>query len=82
MVVVSNCTTTGADGNQVPNVNSNMCASGTAGTGICTSDVGGPLIGFSGLIGIASWNRVPCGAHPVNFTFLFQNIYLISNFYC
>jgi hypothetical protein len=45
-----------------------MCAVGTApGSGICTSDVGGPLIGISGLIGIASWHRVPCGTQPVSF---------------
>jgi hypothetical protein len=66
LVRTINCTATGSDGNHIPHIHSNMCASGTAGTGICTSDVGGPLIGFSGLIGIASWNRIPCGTHPVN----------------
>jgi hypothetical protein len=68
LVRTVNCTATGSDGNHIVNANSNMCAVGTApGSGICTSDVGGPLIGISGLIGIASWHRVPCGTQPVSF---------------
>lgn len=48
---------------RVANSNSNICAE-EAGAGICTSDVGGPLIVGCGLIGIASWHHTPCGSEP------------------
>ncbi|KAG5666155.1 hypothetical protein PVAND_017657 [Polypedilum vanderplanki] len=33
----------------------------TAGSGICSTDVGGPLILNANLVGIASWHPLPCG---------------------
>lgn len=47
--------------------NTTLCAvgHGSYGGGICMSDMGGPLITSSGLIGIASWHATPCGYYPV-----------------
>ncbi|KAG5670595.1 hypothetical protein PVAND_000846 [Polypedilum vanderplanki] len=43
-------------------VNGHLCTTAiTAGSGICTSDVGGPLILNANLVGIASWHALPCG---------------------
>lgn len=41
------------------NVDANLCTNNPEGQGFCTSDMGGPLVSNSQLIGIASWN-VPC----------------------
>lgn len=41
------------------NVDANLCTNNPEGFGFCTSDMGGPLVSNSQLIGIASWN-VPC----------------------
>lgn len=49
---------TGSD-NQINS--NNVCARGVDGNGICTTDVGGPLVTIDGLIGIASWHPKPCG---------------------
>jgi secreted trypsin-like serine protease len=44
----------------------NICAQGDDNTGICTTDVGGPLISVDGLIGVASWGPTPCGTNDEN----------------
>jgi trypsin len=51
-------------------VDGHLCTTAiTAGTGICTSDVGGPLILNANLVGIASWHPLPCGdARPDVYT--------------
>lgn len=49
------------------NVNSNLCTSAFNGDfGFCTTDVGGPLVIPSGLIGLASWHQTPCGFTTVS----------------
>lgn len=54
---------------RIPNTNSNLCAFAFTGNGggFCTSDVGGPLVIPSGLIGIASWHGSFCARQTVNF---------------
>lgn len=51
----------------MPNQDSNICTRPFTTGGICTSDVGGPLITLSGLIGIASWHRIPCASGLVRY---------------
>ncbi|KAG5671586.1 hypothetical protein PVAND_001779 [Polypedilum vanderplanki] len=41
------------------NVDANICTNNADGEGFCTTDMGGPLVSNTQLIGIASWN-VPC----------------------
>lgn len=44
-------------------INGNLCVNVTnRNVGICTSDVGGPLIANGVLIGIASWHNLPCAS--------------------
>ena len=43
-----------------------ICAASPSG-GICTSDIGGPLLISSGAIGIASWHPTPCASQPVRY---------------
>lgn len=63
-VVTSPCVDPG-DG-RITSTNTNICAMEVSGNGgFCTSDIGGPLIIPSGLIGIASWHHSPCSIHPV-----------------
>ena len=44
-----------------------ICAAAFTTGGICTSDIGGPLLTSSGLIGIASWHPTPCASQPVTY---------------
>jgi secreted trypsin-like serine protease len=79
-VTITPCTlSTFPNDDRQPNTNSNICASVfTAAGGFCTTDVGGPLIVPSGLIGIASWHRTPCATNQVN---LLKKINLSSNYF-
>ena len=54
--------------------NKTLCAvaQGSAGGGICMSDIGGPLLISSGVIGIASWHQSPCGYFPVRIIIIFS----------
>jgi secreted trypsin-like serine protease len=53
------------DDPRIGHPNFNICAETVVGTsGICTSDIGGPLIVGCGLAGIASWHHSPCGSEP------------------
>lgn len=62
MIIVNTvpCTT-----NEINNNTLCAIAHGSAGGGICMSDIGGPLLISSGVIGIASWHQTPCGYFPV-----------------
>lgn len=42
-----------------------ICARALQTGGICTSDIGGPLVTMSGLVGIASSHPIPCATSPV-----------------
>lgn len=55
------------DSRQGRNFPSIICAATVPATlgGICTTDIGGPLLTAAGLIGIASWHPTPCGDQPV-----------------
>lgn len=81
MVRTQACNLTG-EGTFRPDERFNLCARNAAtNTGICTTDVGGPLISLDGLIGIASWHRTPCGANQV-ITKKFNKNYVILILLC
>ena len=77
-VVSSPCVDSGD--NRIATTNTNICAMVVTGSGgFCTSDVGGPLIIPSGLVGIASWHHSPCSIHPVRELNFIYIILLSSN---
>lgn len=57
------------DASRITNPTINICAAAVTGpAGICTSDIGGPLIVGCSLVGIASWHHTPCGEEPDTYT--------------